>query len=458
MSHLDPEVLERVAAGEATPPEAAHLEACATCRGRVRDARGRQRLLAGLARPTLSEVGFRRVEARLAEQVEAGLSPPWPAWLPWVVAAVASIGLVLLVVQGARPGSPSAGMVASTSPAPAARATFHPLTVLEASADARVRRGAGPWETVVAGGVLGAGDALSARSVVLAPAAAVPWAFRASGTLTVGGAAALALGAGQVLADVGAPVEVLVSTRRLVASDARFQVARAAAETVLDVARGEVEVWDSVTAERRVVRAPGRARWRDAVAGAHEEAPGEVPRLAVPARPWVPFDARGVPTGARISLDGATLGEAPFMRLVAAGRHRLSLEVPGQPARESWLELVGGRAFVLELPPREAAEVDGPVPDDEALARVMADLRRQRPRLAACYEKWLKANPTARGEVLLSLVVSARGRVVQASVAGDGIHRPSADCLVRTARALVLPALGAEATLEVPLLLKPPGR
>jgi hypothetical protein len=88
----------------------------------------------------------------------------------------------------------------------------------------------------------------------------------------------------------------------------------------------------------------------------------------------------------------------------------------------------------------------------------MSELRSQTPKLAACYEKWLKSNPTAQGEVTLELTVSAKGKVKRANVGASSISPASAECLVRTAKSLVLSPLGAEATLEVPLVLRSPGR
>jgi hypothetical protein len=99
-------------------------------------------------------------------------------------------------------------------------------------------------------------------------------------------------------------------------------------------------------------------------------------------------------------------------------------------------------------------ENDGPEPDAEALNRVMAAIKAQRPKLASCYEKWLKANPAAEGEVVLELVVGAQGRVKKARVESGTISSASSECLVTTAKSLVLPPLGADATLQIPLLLR----
>ena len=58
----------------------------------------------------------------------------------------------------------------------------------------------------------------------------------------------------------------------------------------------------------------------------------------------------------------------------------------------------------------------------------------------------------------LELVVGAQGRVKKASVEGGTISAASSECLVTTAKSLVLPPLGTDATLQVPLLLRQPGR
>ena len=452
MTHLDDAQREALAMGAADVDAAAkaHHAGCAECQAAVRDAKGRRAMLAGLTPYTLSDMAFRRVEARLAEQVEAGLPArrPWLAWLAPV--ALAAAALVVLVVSSWR-GAEAPDVVALPAPPPpVARAPFHPLTVLRAAKASQVRAGDAPWRPLGAGDVLAAGDAVSSDGLVFAPAADVPWAFEARGSLALGGAATVALGAGQLSARVGQPLVVTAGTREVSAAEALFSVTRAAAEVVLAVAEGAVDVTDSVTHERRHVEAPATLRWADgaALSEARVEPQAPVGAPAVPARPWVRFDAAPLPAGTAISLDGAALGEAPLVALVAGGRHRLGLAPPGQPLTESWVDLVGGAPFVAALP--EARE--GAAPSADALARLQQELLRHRPKLAACYEKWLKANPTASGTVELSLVVSASGRVKSARVAEGVVPKASAECLVRTARGLPLPPLGAEAELEVPLV------
>ena len=61
MSHLEPELIETVAretakgaaVQSATGEVAAHLSSCAECRGHLRRAQGRQRLMAGMKPYTL---------------------------------------------------------------------------------------------------------------------------------------------------------------------------------------------------------------------------------------------------------------------------------------------------------------------------------------------------------------------------------------------------------------------
>jgi hypothetical protein len=148
-----------------------------------------------------------------------------------------------------------------------------------------------------------------------------------------------------------------------------------------------------------------------------------------------------------VSLDGVRL--ATEAQLVSAGRHRLSIAGPGLPAHESWLEL--SAPYQAGLP---EAKDEGPAPDARALTRIQEALKRQRPRLSACYEKWLKANPAAVDTTVeLHLVVAADGRVSQARVLGAAMSASSASCLVETVKALRLPGLGSEVELELPLHL-----
>lgn len=450
MKHLDDAQREALAAGDTADADAtAHVGACAECQAAVRDAKARRAMLSGLTSYTLSDMAFRRVEARLMEQVEAGLPSrtPWLAWLVPAGLALAAL-IAVVVVQSRTPAAPEV-VTLPRPPAPVAVA-FQPLTVLRAAADSQVRSGDGAWRALAAGDVLAAGDALSSDGVTLAPAADVKWAFEARGSLALGGAATVDLGAGQLAAKVAQPASVLAGTRLVQASEALFSVSRSAAEVVLSVAEGDVDVMDTSTSERRRVSAPATLRWADGapLKEGHVEALAPVTPPAVPEKPWVRFDASGLPAGTSVLLDGAALGSSPLVALVGAGRHRLGLTPPGEALSESWVDLVGDAPFVAALP--EAPEA--PPPSDEALARVQSDLLRHRPKLAACYEKWLKANPAASGTVELSLVVTAAGRVKAARVHGNALPKASAECLVRTAKGLSLSPLGAEAELEVPLV------
>jgi len=321
--------------------------------------------------------------------------------------------------------------------------------VLAASADARIQRGDTPWLPASAAQVLEAGVRVEGGSVRLAPDSWVQWGFALAGTLRVGDGASARLIGGELVAQVsGAEADVAVGPLHALATEAVFSLRRSAAEVVVDVAEGTVELVDS-SLERRQVRGPQRLRLRDGAPlsqAATEPSLGVRP-VDVPRRPWSHLDASSMPRGTRLILDGVPLGEAPFAALVSSGQHRLGLAAPGEAVHESWVALTG--RYVPRLALSEATATE---PDAAAVQRLQEALRRQRPMLQACYEKWLKANPSASAEVELRLVVSASGRVKDARVEGGGPGAPI-ECLVRSAKALSLPALGSELELEVPLRL-----
>jgi hypothetical protein len=458
MKHLEPDVIEQAAAGtpfEGSAEVATHLASCEECRGHVKRAKGRQKLLAGMTPYTLSDMAFRRVGARLDEAVAAGeASPSGLRWLWLFGGALVAAAIAFLVVSTGQTGNDVVKLPKQVEVA-SARAPFFPLTVLKADSGAQLRRGGEQWRAVNVGDVAIVGDALSANALTLAPAEDVAWALAVEGSLSLGGAASLTLGAGQIVAKVGSPIEVLASSRRMIASNALFTVSRTGAEVVLAVAEGQVEVVDSLSGERRVVKAPQALRWSDGspLTESRDEAVAAIVAPAVAAKPWVRFDASSLTAGTVVSLDGVQLGSAPFIELVTAGRRRLGLMPPGGVMTESWAELIGGTPFTAKFE-APLVENDGPEPDAEALNRVMAAIKAQRPKLASCYEKWLKANPAAEGEVVLELVVGAQGRVKKARVESGTISSASSECLVTTAKSLVLPPLGADATLQIPLLLR----
>lgn len=450
MSHLDDAQREALAAGEGVGPEAAaHLASCAACEAAVRDAKGRRALLGGLRDYTLSDVAFRRVEARLVEQVEAGLErrPPWLAWLAGAAAVAVAAVAILAPWSG---GSASHDVALPALVASPALEAFPSLTVLRAAPGSQVRSDDGDWRPLPAGAQVEQGDVLSSNGVSLAPAGPLAWAFDARGVLALGGAVTVDLGEGQVVAEVDAPASVGAGARRVHATQALFSVNRAAGEVMVSVARGSVEVEDTGTAERRRLDAPATLRWAESAAlgSAVAEPFAPVTAPAVPAKPWAHLDLTGLPAGTGISLDGAALGEAPLDLLAAVGRRRLGLTPPGGALVETWVELSAAQPFMATLPDAEGA----PAPPREALARVQAALERQRPRLAVCYEAWLKANPTAGGQSELVLVLAPDGRVKQARLRGGGLPTASAECLTRTAKRLTLPSLGSEVELEVPLV------
>ncbi|MCA2981136.1 MAG: hypothetical protein INH41_26220 [Myxococcaceae bacterium] len=446
-AHLTDEQREAVALGAGEPHLDAHLAGCAECRGAVADAKGRRALLGGLTPYTLSDLAFRRVEARLMEQVDEGLPAPWPRWLTVALPLAAAAAVVAVVAPWRVPAvAPAPAPVARPAPRP-----FAAMVATLASADARRRGPDGAFTPVRAGDEVATGGALSATRLVLSSPALV---LEAEGDWAAGGEAQVVLGAGAVAANGAA--EVLAGARRVTGVEAVFRVARTAAEVVVDVARGDVVVLDDVTAQRRAVTGPARLRWADGspLSQGVSEALVAFGEPVAPRGPVVPLDLSGLPAGTLVSVDGQGFGEAPVSLAFGPGRHRVALTPPGQVRQERFIDLVGGVPFTLGLGPAQAdRESDGPEPDARALARVLDDLRRQTPRLRACYEKWLKATPTAAGQVDLVLVVTAKGVVKRADVRGDAIPPSSAACLKTTAKAFVLSPLGSEQELEVPLVL-----
>jgi hypothetical protein len=452
-AHLTDEQRDAVAKGSTEPGFDAHLKDCADCRAGVADAKARQRLLSGLTPYTLNDMAFRRVEARLMEQVEEGLPSPWPSWLKVALPALACVVVLLVVAPWRAEPTPSPDVFPRPAIARPAPRSFSPMTATFASADATRRPGDGAWMSLRAGDTLTADTAVSASRLVVASADLV---LVTDGSWAAGGQAQVVLGAGVVTASGTA--EVLAGPRRVMGVESVFRVERTAAEVVVDVASGTVEVFDESSGQRRSVASPARLRWADGTAleqGVSEAiVTFESPRA--PKGPVVPLDLSGLPVGTTVSLDGQGFGETPFTLAADPGRHRLNLTPPGQPGQERFIDLVGGAPFLVALQALESdREVEAPEPDARALARVLEDLKRQTPKLRACYEKWLKANPSASGQIDLVLVVTAKGSVKRADVKGDPISPESATCLKTTAKSLVLSPLGSEQELEVPLVLTP---
>lgn len=451
-AHLSNEQLDRLADGQADATLEAHLGACAECRKAVHQAKGLQKLLGGVKPYTLSDMAFRRVEAKLMEQVEEGLPARWPTWLKLVLpmAAVAAAALVVWAPWKESAVERPVVPVAIKRPTPKA---FPPMTTTYASADAKVRVGDEAWRALRANDAVKSGAALAGGRAVLASAGGV--VLEAEGSLAVGGQAMVVLGAGVVGAQGDS--EVLAGSRRVMSTDAAYLVERTAAEVVVEVARGEVEIFDETSAQRRVVKSPARLRWADGTPlehGVSEPVTRWTPASA-PALPGAFLDLSDLPEGTTISIDGQLVGTTPFTLLLSAGRHGLQVTAPGKPLVERFVDLVGGQPFVFNLAPEVERPVEAPEPDAKAIARVLEDLRRQTPKLRSCYEKWLKANPSASGTVDLVLIVDAKGAVKKASVKGDPISNESVACLKTLAKTLVLSPLGSEQELEVPLVLTP---
>lgn len=445
--HLTPEQVEAAARGEATP----HLADCAECRGVVARARGRQRLLSGLRPYTLSDEGFRRVEARLLEVVRRGPSRRrwWPLLLPLAAAAAAALVLVLRTSPTPPPAPPVA-----LQPAPV-RAV--PLRVLLASAASR--QAPEGWVPLRAGDRLEGDTALRAARVVLArPHLVLDGA--PSRVLAPGSAADLRQEGAELFVDAqGEETTVTAGPRWLRARDAAFHASRAAASVDLDVRRGEVWVSDSADFEgARRISAPVRVRFAD---GSPEllpadDAPAAAGGYQPPAEAGAVLDLSALPQGDAAALDGARLGGAPLSLLLPPGRYRLQWLAKGRVVGERFVVAGDGAAALEEPAPRPPPAL--PVlSDDEAQAALAAAVKAQRLKLQGCYEKWLKNDPHGGGEVVLKLGLLANGRVRQVLLEGGPLPDSVGECLKRTARGFRFPATGQDLDLEMPVQLQRPG-
>jgi hypothetical protein len=252
---------------------------------------------------------------------------------------------------------------------------FSPMTVTFAALDARVRVADREWEPLRAGGQLSANSAFSGGRTVLATLSGPRLVLEAEGSLAVGGQAMVVLGAGFIGAMGDS--EVLAGTRRVMSLDAAYRVERTAAEVVVEVASGQVELFDESSTRRRVVVAPARLRWADGTSldeGVTEPVTGW--RIAsAPTAPAAVLDLSGLPDGTLISIDGQLFGSTPLRLMLEAGRHAVQVTLPGKPMQERFIDLVGGQPFQFAMAPEAERPVEAPEPDAQALARVMEDLR-----------------------------------------------------------------------------------
>ena len=457
MTHLEPERIEELAASQATD---AHLAGCEECRKAVSSARARRVLLKGIKDITLTDAAFRRVEARLNSEAAAPVSP-WSLVVHqlrgnWLLgAAVVALGL-LVVVAPRFLDKKGGGVVA---PGPVAAVVTPPIAADEASqwtavlVEGVVQRNG---SALAAGEVVKQADVLDARMgrVVLAQLGAdVRLELLGLAKLT----RAVSLEEGSLAVEAGALVLVEAAGAWISSSDGAFVVTRAAAEVVVEVLRGQAQVGaDSQLRDAVTLTAPRRLKIPLPATPPFIQLDGEpapYPFPKAPKQPWARLDVSDLPAGSSFEVDGHRAG-TPSSLMLAHGRHRVLVQVPGQGSRETWVQLVSGTQNRLKLPPRSIGQQkddDAPPPSDDAIAGLQGAIKAQRPKLRACYEKWLKANPVATGEVMLTLVVAKNGKVTAARVDEATVPRESVDCLVRTGKRLVLPPLGSEQEIEVPL-------
>jgi hypothetical protein len=235
--------------------------------------------------------------------------------------------------------------------------------------------------------------------------------------------------------------------------DAAFVVSRVGAEVVVEVMRGEVKVaGEAQLRDALTLKAPVQAHLRQGRLVGNFSRPAESTRVPVlPKKPHARLDF-DFPAGTQLELDGGKVGSVPLSLMWTQGKHHWRAFVPGQPVHEGWLELIGDRPYTLRAPD-EPRDVE---PDETVIAELNRSLKAQTPKLAACYEKWLKANPGAQGEIELTLTLASSGKVMKVLVDPheSGMSQDAIDCLVRNGKALVLPKVGSQQEVALPLRLQ----
>jgi len=449
MSHIEAEKLEELAKSGGSDE---HVAGCAECQASLKAAKARVRMLKELRPYTLGDIAFSRVEARLMEEVGK------PRGFNWVrlglgFALAASVAAVAWTLA---PKAPAPSPIVER-PKVVAPKVVEPLRVLTPDLTAvRIEGGAKHSATnkpVVAGEMLAADDRVeSAGKLTLSGERLM---LEGKGVLTLGHGLTADLDdsfAAQV--EPGESTALLHCAGTFVGGvDAAFLVTRAGGEVVVEVMRGEVKVSsEAQLGDATTLKAPASAHMRQGRLVGAISRPAESTRLTqLPKRPWSKLDF-DFPAGTQLELDGGKVGVAPLSMMWTEGKHKWRAIGPGHAVHEGTLELISGSPFTVRSPPEVTADVE---PDEATIADLNRALKAQTPKLRACYEKWLKANAGAQGEVELNLSLAATGKVVKVAVdAHDtGMSKDALDCLTRNAKALVLPKVGSPQEVALPLIL-----
>lgn len=448
MSHLEPDKLEELAKNGGSDP---HLEDCAECQRALVAAKGRVMLLKDLRPYTLADVAFSRVEAKLMEEVNR---PKGFNWARFGLGFALTASLALVAYQVASKTAPTPAPIAKNSLLPVKQA---PLKVM--SPQLSLLKVEGLSKHSVSGKALTAGEVLSADDQVETQGHLTLSAEK----LLLDGKGKLALGHG-LTADIDdtflAAVEPSDETALVHCdgtfvggADAAFLVSKAGGEVLVEVMRGEVRV--SGTAQLHdalTLKAPVQAHMRQGRLVGNVSRPLDTAKVPVlPMKPLAKLDF-DFPAGTQLELDGGKLGVTPLSVMWTQGKHHWRAFIPGKPVREGWVDLVGERPYTVRAPD-EPRDIE---PDEAVIADLNRSLKAQTPKLAACYEKWLKANPGAQGEIELTLTLASSGKVMKVLVDphDSGMSREAIDCLVRNGKALVLPKLGSQQEVALPLRLQ----
>ena len=482
------------------PDSLAHAATCARCTMRVRRAKLRRGLLAGLPEKELSEFALRRVERRLFAGQAAPSRAGAPSWFRVALAGAALAGVVL-----AGRGWSSRPL----APAPERALTLAQVTLDEAGAT--LRRGA-DWAPLTVGTQAAEGDALRTgagrAALSLSPGTGVVLGVNTVVKLARlrDGEVELALEGGKISCAVhplqpGQRFTVFAGPRRIDVVGTAFSVERRGDDVIvandgrrepgsggepgfagaparerspaviIEVSHGVVALSDPAGAAGRV-RLPGPIRMvapdgrpaaelvgaqlGEAEAAQLAAAPawklaegftGAVARLAV----------NNLPAGSGVEVDGFGVGPAPVEGLFPLGAHHVSATLGGKAvALDVTLSaagaLVGREAFPSPQPPPASTSgvAETAFADEGALADAV---KAHVPELKRCYETSLKRGAAKGGKVVVSLSVSARGKVTDVAFAGADLPPDTTACLSSAAKKWKLPGTGSALAIEVPLHL-----
>ncbi len=168
-------------------------------------------------------------------------------------------------------------------------------------------------------------------------------------------------------------------------------------------------------------------------------------------------------TAGAVELGAAATAPAPAAQVAPATR-REAAPVSRKSKRVETAELASAtpQASAGPGPARRLASLQGLSRSATRTVRTLEpqEIRqtivRQLPRVRACYERTLKAEPTLRGRLLLSMSVQPSGDVKNAHISDDGIGSDAlAECVENAVASWSFPRGTETVAVEYPVTLKP---